>query len=223
MPAGVRVACCQIAPDVDSPERAPSCALEAIADAVAGGAQIVVLPELVNSGYVFASRRGGAGGGGSRPTASCSRAGRERPRAATRWSSAGSASSAPDGRLYNSSALVDGDGVRAVYRKLHLWGEEPRWFAAGDQPAPVVETRYGRIGLGRLLRHRVPRAHARARARRRRPDRAAGELAARSAPAGRATGPALARRDDRVPEQGVSWPCATGAAPSGASSSRAAA
>ena len=54
----------------------------------------------------------------------------------------------PDGRLHNSSALVDGDGVRAVYRKLHLWGEEPRWFVPGDEPAPVVETRHGRIGLG---------------------------------------------------------------------------
>jgi 5-aminopentanamidase len=53
----------------------------------------------------------------------------------------------PDGRLFNSSALVDGGGLRAVYRKLHLWGEEPRWFSAGDRPAPVVDTRYGRIGL----------------------------------------------------------------------------
>ena len=54
----------------------------------------------------------------------------------------------PDGRVFNSSALVDGGGVRAVYRKLHLWADESRWFDAGDQPAPVVETRYGRIGLG---------------------------------------------------------------------------
>ena len=53
----------------------------------------------------------------------------------------------PDGRLHNSSALVDAGGVRAVYRKLHLWGEEPRWFAPGDRPAPVIETRHGRIGL----------------------------------------------------------------------------
>ena len=55
---------------------------------------------------------------------------------------------APDGRLHNSSALVDGGGVRAVYRKLHLWGEESRWFVPGDKPAPVVDTRHGRIGLG---------------------------------------------------------------------------
>ena len=35
----------------------------------------------------------------------------------------------------------------AVYRKLHLWGEEARWFSPGEEPAPVVDTRYGRIGL----------------------------------------------------------------------------
>jgi predicted amidohydrolase len=52
-----------------------------------------------------------------------------------------------DGRVFNSCALVDGGGVVAVYRKAHLWGEEPRWFVPGEDPAPVVDTRYGRIGL----------------------------------------------------------------------------
>ena len=55
MPAGVRVACCQIAPDVERPDQNAELALEAIAGAVDAGAQIVVLPELVNSGYVFTS------------------------------------------------------------------------------------------------------------------------------------------------------------------------
>ena len=31
----------------------------------------------------------------------------------------------PDGKLYNSAAIVDAAGTRAVYRKVHLWdGEE---------------------------------------------------------------------------------------------------
>jgi 5-aminopentanamidase len=143
---GVRVASCQIAPDVERPDRNAGLALAAIAGAIDAGAQLVVLPELVNSGYVFTSvdeARAAAV-----PVDSELLAG---------W--AGEASRgdavivggfcelAPDGRLYNSSALVDGDGVRAVYRKLHLWGEEPRWFAHGDQRAPVIETRHGRIGL----------------------------------------------------------------------------
>ena len=145
--AGVRVACCQLAPDVDRPDRNAELALEAIVGAVAAGAQIVVLPELVNSGYVFSSlaeARAAAVPPDGELLAGWARE-------AARGDAVvvgGFCERAPDGRLHNSSALVDGDGVRAVYRKLHLWGEEPRWFVPGDAPAPVVDTRHGRIGLG---------------------------------------------------------------------------
>jgi len=146
MAAGVRVACCQIAPDVLHPERSFGLAGDAVGAAVAAGAQIIVLPELVTSGYVFTSDE------------EAQAAALSAEEVASRWAGAvasadavvvgGFCERAPDGRLFNSSALVDGDGLRAVYRKLHLWGEEPRWFSAGEEPAPVVDTRHGRIGLG---------------------------------------------------------------------------
>ena len=147
MPAGVRVASCQIAPEVGRAEHNAELALAAIADAIDAGAQIVVLPELVNSGYVFNSLE-------EARAAAISRDGEllaDWAREAARGDAVvvgGFCELGADGRLHNSSALVDGGGVRAVYRKLHLWGDEPRWFAAGDQPAPVIETRHGRIGLG---------------------------------------------------------------------------
>jgi len=78
--------------------------------------------------------------------ASSCRAGSRRPSAGT-LVIGGFCERAPDGRFYNSAALVDGDGLVAVYRKLHLWGEESRWFSPGEEPAPVVNIRYGRIGL----------------------------------------------------------------------------
>ena len=147
MAARVRVACCQIAPDVEHPDHNAALALAAIAAAVDAGAQIVVVPELVNSGYVFTSV--------DEARASATAVDGELLAGWAREAARGDAvvvggfcERAPDGRLHNSSALVDGDGVRAVYRKLHLWGEESRWFAAGDQPAPVVQTPHGRIGLG---------------------------------------------------------------------------
>jgi len=146
MPAEVRVASCQIAPDVERPEQNAELALGAIGAAIDAGAQIVVLPELVNSGYVFESLEE------ARATATTPDgellAGWARE--AARGDAVvvgGFCELGSDGRLHNSSALVDGSGVRAVYRKLHLWGEEPRWFAPGDQPAPVVDTRHGRVGL----------------------------------------------------------------------------
>ena len=147
MADGVRVACCQIAPEVGRPDQNAHLALGAIAGAIDAGAQIVVLPELVNSGYVFTSvdeaRAAAVPVDGELLAGWAAEAARGEAVIV-----GGFCELARDGRLYNSSALVDSDGVRAVYRKLHLWNEEPRWFAPGDQPAPVIETRHGRIGLG---------------------------------------------------------------------------
>jgi predicted amidohydrolase len=142
-----RVACCQLATDVEHPEQSVARTQAAIATAVAGGAQIVVVPELSNSGYIFRSE--------------------EEARAAAitpddplfdGWAAeadrgdavviGGFCERGADGQLYNSSALVSGEGLQAVYRKLHLWDKESLWFARGDEPAPVVETPHGRIGLG---------------------------------------------------------------------------
>src|SRR5208282_2291886 len=52
-----------------------------------------------------------------------------------------------DGRLYNSAALVDSAGTRAVYRKAHLWDKEKLVFTPGDAPPPVVDLQIGRIAL----------------------------------------------------------------------------
>jgi predicted amidohydrolase len=142
----IEVACCQLAPRVGRVEENVECVRAAVAAAVSAGAQLVVVPELATSGYVFRSVE-------------------EARRAAIRvdgpvlsgWAAEAARGSAvvvggfceqgDDGRLYNSCALIDADGVRAVYRKIHLWDEEPRWFTPGSAPAPVVDTHLGRIGL----------------------------------------------------------------------------
>ncbi len=51
------------------------------------------------------------------------------------------------GSMYNSAVLIDPDGeCRAVYRKIHLPGEEKHYFHGGHE-APVLETTLGRLGL----------------------------------------------------------------------------
>ena len=142
----VRIAACQISPDVEDPAASAVLSRSEIADAIGGGAQIVVLPELANSGYVFRSAEearaaavpadGELLGGWAEEAA-----------AGNALVIGGFCEHAPDDRVFNSVALVDRSGVLAVYRKLHLWDQERRWFAAGERPAPVVNTRYGRIGL----------------------------------------------------------------------------
>jgi 5-aminopentanamidase len=142
----VRIACCQLAPDVERPENNPARVRAAIAAAVDAGAQIVVVPELSNSGYVFESigeaRASAVSFDGDLLDGWAHEAARDEAIVIGGFAELGA-----DGTLYNSSALVDGDGVQAVYRKLHLWDRESLWFSPGDARAPVVDTRYGRIGL----------------------------------------------------------------------------
>lgn len=147
MERSVRIACCQLSPDVDRPAANPAIVREAVAAAVAAGAQIVVLPELSNSGYVFRAAEEVEAAAVPRD-GELLRGWSDEARRGDALVVGGFCERAPDGRIYNSCALVDGEGVVAVYRKLHLWGEEPTWFSPGEEPAPVVDTRYGRIGLG---------------------------------------------------------------------------
>ena len=142
----VRVACCQIAPVVGDAEGNRVRAREAVREAVAAGARLVVLPELCTSGYTFESEEEAralaqpADGGALAEWA-------EEAAAADAVVVGGFAEAGEDGHLYNSAALVDGSGVVAVYRKLHLWDREKLVFEPGREPAPVVETRVGRVGV----------------------------------------------------------------------------
>lgn len=52
-----------------------------------------------------------------------------------------------DGSIFNSAVAITGDGVIAVYRKLHPFAQEKHVFAPGDRGLPVVDTPFGRIGL----------------------------------------------------------------------------
>ena len=143
----MRVACCQIEPDVGNPEANAGHARAALTAAIDRGAQIIVLPELCNSGYVFQSTAEALAA--AVPADGALLAGWVQE--AARGDAVvigGFCELGEDGEIFNSSAILDRDGVIAVYRKLHLWDQEQRWFARGRQPAPVVQTRHGRIGLG---------------------------------------------------------------------------
>lgn len=139
------VACCQLAPRFGDPSANRDLAAAAIADAAAQGAAVIVLPELMSSGYVFESQQQ-------------ARALAEPPDGltVTAWARlaaehdvviVGGFCEAAATQVFNSAALVDAGGLRCVYRKAHLWDAEPHWFDPGGAPPPVVSTKHGLIAV----------------------------------------------------------------------------
>lgn len=138
------VRCCQLAPTLGDLAANAELSLAAITAAAAAGADVIVLPELVTSGYVFTS-----------PEELAQVAIPSTHVLFQAWARAagsavvvgGFAERAPDGRLFNSAVVVDATGVLAVYRKVHLWDREKRLFTPGADPPPVVRTRAGLLGV----------------------------------------------------------------------------
>ena len=140
-----RIVCRQIAPRLGDLAANHKLIVETIAAATGAGADILVLPELATSGYVFETEA-------------------ELAEAAItpadllvdQWARAvhgesvvicGYAERGDDGSYYNSALMLDATGVRANYRKAHLWDREKLFFTPGASPASVTETRFGRIGV----------------------------------------------------------------------------
>jgi predicted amidohydrolase len=141
-----RVCCQQLDPIVGDLAGNRERALAAIAEAVELDAEVIVLPELVTSGYMFESADEAA----SLALAPDHEILREWAQLARRHGviiAGGFAERGEDGQTYNSAAVVDETGLRAVYRKLHLWDREKLWFAPGQLPPPVIDTRVGKLSV----------------------------------------------------------------------------
>ena len=139
------VACCQLAPQFGDPAANRDLVAAAVADAAGHGAAVIVLPELMSSGYVFESQ-----------DEALALAELPDGPTVTAWARlaaehdvviVGGFCEAATARPFNSAAVVDASGLRCVYRKAHLWDAEPKWFEAGAAPPPVVTTRHGKIAV----------------------------------------------------------------------------
>lgn len=140
----VKVACIQMEPAVGEKQRNVDRSIDMIEKAAADGAQLVVLPELCNSGYVFNSveeARGLAEPIPGGPTVDA-------------WSTVAAKHGLHlvagidevDGdRLYNSSVVIGPEGYIGTFRKVHLWNQENRFFTPGNLGFPVFDTPLGRL------------------------------------------------------------------------------
>ena len=149
MPPGesdVTIACVQFEPQVGAKDATVARSLELIDAAVARGATLVVLPELANSGYVFATRAEAFAAAEPVPGGPTS----------TAWAAAAAKHGIHivagicerDGeKLFNSAVLIGPQGHVGTFRKVHLWGAENLFFEPGDLGFPVFATPAGRIGM----------------------------------------------------------------------------
>jgi predicted amidohydrolase len=141
----MRIVCQQLAPTVGNDGANFEATIIAVRDAVERGADLIVLPELCTSGYVFADA-GEVEAAALTLEASLIREWMAALQGTQAVLVAGVPLREADG-IANAAVMLDADGVLAVYRKVHLWDEERRWFRAGSEPPPVVETRQGRIAM----------------------------------------------------------------------------
>ncbi len=59
---------------------------------------------------------------------------------------------------YNAAIAVDPTGLRAVYRKIHLFSREKEWFDPGDLPFVVIDLAGARVGIMICWDWRFPEA-----------------------------------------------------------------
>jgi predicted amidohydrolase len=144
--AATIVACVQMQPRFGDVAGNLAYSVELIEQAAARGANLVVLPELANTGYVFKSRQ------------EAFQLAEEIPAGPTvaAWSACAALvylhlvcgiTERQGAKLYNSAVVIGPSGYIGTYRKVHLWNEENLYFEPGDLGFPVFHTPIGRIGV----------------------------------------------------------------------------
>ena len=143
----VTVACIQLAPVIGDAAASLKRIDVGLRDAAGRGANIVVLPELANCGYMFADREELLASAQPLDGPYIGQLVRTASELGIVIASGFSELAAGD-EVYNSAVIVDRNGVLARYRKTHLWNTEKSCgFVAGDGYPPVIDTQYGRLGL----------------------------------------------------------------------------
>jgi N-carbamoylputrescine amidase len=140
----MRVACAQYAVREGDRDHNLERSLHFIRQATAEGADLVILPELANSGCDIGSRDLAFELAEEIPGGPTVRAWREAAEE-TGVCVVGGLLEREGDTLYNSAILL-GPGVVGRYRKTHLWNKEKLLYEPGRE-LPVFDTSLGRIGL----------------------------------------------------------------------------
>jgi predicted amidohydrolase len=110
-------------------------------------ADLWVLPELFSTGYVFGARREAKRLAEPIPEGPTTQALIELAKRSDCAIIGGLPERGPDEKIFNAAIAVSADGLRAHYRKLHLFDYEKEWFDPGDTPLSVADLAGARVGI----------------------------------------------------------------------------
>ncbi|WP_256363859.1 nitrilase family protein [Hyphomicrobium sp. 99] len=144
--APLSIACIQMEPIFGDTARNVERTVHLMDEAADKGAQLVVLPELCNTGYVFNSRAEAFELAETIPSGPTVAAWSATAKNRGLYIVAGIAERAGE-KLYNSAVMIGPEGYIGTFRKVHLWGDEHLYFEPGDLGFPVFPTPFGRIGM----------------------------------------------------------------------------
>jgi predicted amidohydrolase len=142
----IKVACVQSHPRVGDKAANVTASLAAIERAATSGARLIVLPELANSGYVFATREEAFSLAEEVPAGPTCQAWMAAAARLGVTLVAGIAEREGDA-LYNAAVVIGPAGYIGTFRKVHLWNAENLFFEPGNLGFPVFKTPLGRIGV----------------------------------------------------------------------------
>jgi predicted amidohydrolase len=116
-------------------------------EAAAGGARLIVTPEMAPTAYCWATREEVAADVEPIPGPTTERFGEIAARYGC-WIVVGLPEVAPETDVfYNSAVLIGPEGPVGLYRKTHAYISEPKWAKDGDLGLPVFDTPLGRIAM----------------------------------------------------------------------------
>src|SRR5262245_57799074 len=143
----LRLIVVQTRPVLGDPERNVRRALLLLDRALGeGGADLAVLPELFHSGYAFRSKDQ-ARALSEDPRRGPTRTALAHFAAARRLTIVAGLNERAGRVLHNSAIWVGPDGKGGVYRKVHLFDTEKKWFEPGRDPWPVFRCGPARVGV----------------------------------------------------------------------------
>jgi predicted amidohydrolase len=139
----IKIASCQLALSIENPEENFHLMCDAISKSVEAGAQLIVIPELSNSGCIFRNLK--------------ELIDRSWTLLDDRFAKliailavsdailVGGFALCVEGGYFNASVVLDKSGVRGWYPKAHLYNDEKDYFTAGNNQPLIIDTAIGRL------------------------------------------------------------------------------